>query len=202
MKTRLYILLLLISLTTYYSHGDERISDIYTINLDDFCSKELQKRTNKRGYWVEGCVDSKQLEHGLVVEKNDRGVISVKMYEHGSLKKVIYGVENRSHSLSVITAIANVESYNGKNVRMIGYLERNKTNRGKWAYFLYIYEKDALIPLNKNGFRVLIPDYLKSLPVLEKNQYVLIEGKIDSKRRGFFSGTLYDVNRIESWPKK
>lgn len=97
--------------------------------------------------------------------------------------------------VSIIQLVASPEKYEGKAIRVFGFLRLEFEGNG-----LYLHREDYEKALYKNGLWV-------QLPMTGENQkcnlkYVLIEGTFDSKDQGhlgLWSGAIKDVKRLELW---
>jgi len=95
--------------------------------------------------------------------------------------------------VSMVQLLSNPERYNGKTVRVVGYL---------WIEFegtaLYFHKEDKINSLTKNGIALNLPE--KSLKDEKKlsGQYVLVEGVFDADdpgHMGLYSGTIHSIQR-------
>ncbi|WDF54896.1 hypothetical protein [Mucilaginibacter sp. KACC 22063] len=116
------------------------------------------------------------------------------------LTKPFHG-DSTHHSIvnevSLITLIANPDRYNGKQVRVIGYL-----NLEFEANSIYLHEDDYRQSIDKNGLWIEFkPDSTHLLEKAEYNHhYVLMEGTF-SKTTGHmngWSGSIENVTRLEN----
>jgi hypothetical protein len=99
--------------------------------------------------------------------------------------------------VSLIQLIANSDKYDGKLVRVIGYLRLEFEGNA-----LYLHQEDYEHSLIKNGIWVnTTPEIMKNQAKLN-NTYVLLEGTFDAKRfghMGLFSGEIRDIRRADLW---
>jgi hypothetical protein len=119
----------------------------------------------------------------------------------------LVGVSCRSayatESVSIIQLIANPESFNGKDVIVIGYVHLDKpplyeeTSDG-----IYVSELDYRQHVSKNGLFLQVPT---NSPWRQSFQdaYAIIEGTFQKSKghRGLWSGTITPIKRFEKWPK-
>jgi len=113
---------------------------------------------------------------------------------------VVTGVGAQSSEplgVSLIQLIANPEKYDGKFVRVIGYLRLEFEGNA-----LYLHREDDEAALIKNAI------WVDATPDMEKNRekfdrkYVLLEGRFDAKHHGhmdLFSGELRAISRADVW---
>ena len=96
--------------------------------------------------------------------------------------------------VSIISLIANPADFEGKSVRVIGFLVATFETTG-----LFLAEPDARNAVTKNGIWLEIE---ASTYASLSNSYAIAEGTFDSKSRGhlsMWSGTIRDVTRLEAW---
>ena len=101
--------------------------------------------------------------------------------------------------ISLIRLIATPEKYDGKQVRVIGYLNLEFEGNA-----IYLHKEDYSKALSTNGFSV---DFTKKI-VDKKNlynynkSYVLIIGTFDMNDKGhmgLFGGKIKNITRLDSW---
>jgi hypothetical protein len=101
----------------------------------------------------------------------------------------------RDDSVSLIQLIANPASFDGKRVRLTGYVMLEADNRA-----VYLHESDAKYGIARNALWLDVPLGGESHRVQLHGRYALIEGTFNARRRGhreLFSGTIEDVGRFE-----
>lgn len=100
--------------------------------------------------------------------------------------------------VSIIQLIANPEAYQGKTVRIIGFLHLEFEGNG-----LYLHQEDYIHSLYSNGIWInaIGPFYTKATS--DNNRYVLVVGTFDSKdhgHMGLWPGAIKNLERLDSWP--
>ena len=102
-----------------------------------------------------------------------------------------------AESVSIIRLIAAPERYDGKLVRVVGYL--NMAFEGDSIYF---HEEDFRRSLVENALWVEPVDGMRKELAKLSRQYVLIEGVFDASdtgHMGLFSGTIKKITRADAW---
>jgi hypothetical protein len=104
---------------------------------------------------------------------------------------------NEDFNISLIKLIANPEKYNGKTIRVKGYL--NLEFEGNALYF---HKEDYDKGMNKNSIWIDIPKEIHEKATFQNcsKQYVIIEGKFDMNNNGhmsMFSGAITKITRLE-----
>lgn len=103
--------------------------------------------------------------------------------------------QSEVHDVSMIQLIASSEKYEGKYVRVMGFLRLEFEGNA-----LYLHREDYEKSLYRNGVWVHVAEIETSRRFNMK--YVLIEGTLDSKDRGhmgLWSGAIKDIKRVELW---
>jgi hypothetical protein len=102
--------------------------------------------------------------------------------------------------ISLIQLISNPDRYDGKVVRLEGFLRLEFEGNA-----LYLHQEDDDYMLTKNAICVdASPDMIKSRDNLDK-KYVLLEGTFDAKdhgHMGLFSGSLHKIKRADAFPSR
>src|SRR5712672_531016 len=97
--------------------------------------------------------------------------------------------------ISLIQLISNPDKYDGKVVRLEGFLRIEFEGNA-----LYLHQEDDDHMLTKNAIWVDVnPDIMKRRTTLNK-KYVFLEGTFDAKNHehmGLFSGSLHKVKRAD-----
>lgn len=99
--------------------------------------------------------------------------------------------------VSLIQLIANPEKYDGKFVRVIGYLRLEFEGNA-----LYVHREDDEAALTKNAIWVDATSDMTNDPETFNRKYVLLEGIFDAKQHGhmdLFSGELRRISRADVW---
>ena len=99
--------------------------------------------------------------------------------------------EGRAETVSVIQLIATPERFDGKRIRVTGYLNIQFEDMA-----LYLHEEDCMQGIQKNAFWIELPNSLSQTPA----GYVTVEAVLDPSRHGHLSayqGTLTDVTSLD-----
>ena len=100
-------------------------------------------------------------------------------------------------NVTLVQLIANPEKFDGKLIRVIGFLEIEFEGN-----VLYLHREDYENALLGNGIWVdVTPEMTKNSKSLSKN-YVLLEGVFSARERGhldMWSGSLKNIRRAELW---
>jgi hypothetical protein len=105
-------------------------------------------------------------------------------------------------SVSIIQLIAQPEKYDGKQVRIFGYVHFEHEGSA-----IYLHREDFEHGLRKNGLWLQGPESATpgSPEAAIQNHYALIEGKFVARNHGhlgLWSGAIEDVTRIIPWPPR
>lgn len=102
------------------------------------------------------------------------------------------------YDVSMIQLVATPEKYDGRQVRVIGFLRLEFEGDA-----LYLHREDYENGLSRNAVFLSIPG---GTPAGTKervdNNYVIIEGTFDSKMKGhghMYSGVIKDIKRLDPW---
>jgi hypothetical protein len=98
-------------------------------------------------------------------------------------------------TVSLIQLIANPASFDGKRVRLAGYVVLELENTA-----VYLHESDARYEITRNAVWLDMPLGGESRRVQFHNRYVLIEGTFSAERRGhrgLFGGVLENIGRFD-----
>ena len=98
--------------------------------------------------------------------------------------------------VSIIQLLANPDEYDGKSVRLVGYIHFEFEGAG-----IYFHKEDLDQGIYRNGFWVSLAPGFSSDQC--QDSYVLIEGVFDAKstgHMGLWSGTVRSVERCIKWP--
>lgn len=99
---------------------------------------------------------------------------------------------------SIIELIACPDSFHGKGVRVIGFV--NLAHEGT---AIYLSSEDYKNRISKNGLWLEITPELWTKYAECNDKYVLVEGIYNSKHlghMGLFSGAIQEITRFEVWP--
>jgi hypothetical protein len=102
-------------------------------------------------------------------------------------------------AVSLIRLIANPEAFDGKRVRVIGYVRIEHE-----GHAIYLHREDYMKGLGKNGLWLSTNDSAPegSREGAVNNRYALIEGRFSAKmtgHRGGWSGSIREITRMEPW---
>ncbi len=101
--------------------------------------------------------------------------------------------------VSLIQLIANPQAYDGKTVRIIGFLHLEFEGN-----VIYLHNEDFRYGLSKNGLWIQIPrDMTKEQMKAVNDQYVICTARFVAKMHGHMgmnSGEVANVTRLEVWP--
>jgi hypothetical protein len=104
----------------------------------------------------------------------------------------------RALNVSLIQLVANPDTYNGKKVRVTGFLRLEEEGNA-----LYLHREDYEMRLMKNGVWIDSPrDMTKAQADAVNNHYAICEGVFRSKWKGYggmFSGEINHITRLEQW---
>lgn len=106
---------------------------------------------------------------------------------------------NRPVSVSLIRLIANPDAFDGKLVRVFGYVRVEHEGTS-----IYLHREDYVKGLSKNGLWLAASDVAApgSREAAVQNRYALIEGRFSAKmtgHMGLWSGSIKDITRMEPW---
>jgi len=108
------------------------------------------------------------------------------------------GPDIPAEDVSVIQLIANPQAYDGKTVRITGFLHLEFEGN-----VIYLHSEDFRYGLTKNGLWVEIPkDMSKEQIKAVNDQYVICTAKFVARMHGHMgmnSGDLANVTRLEVW---
>lgn len=109
------------------------------------------------------------------------------------------GPDTVDEDVSLIQLIANPEAYDGKTVRIIGFLHLEFEGN-----VIYLHNEDFRYGLTKNGLWIEIPkDMTKEQMKAVNDQYVICTARFVAKMHGHMgmnSGEVANVTRLEVWP--
>jgi len=101
------------------------------------------------------------------------------------------------YEVSLIRLIANPEKYDGKHIKVIGFLNLEFEGDA-----IYLHKEDYQASISKNGLWVDISrgDFAKYNKCNKK--YVILEGVFDAEdtgHMGLFGGAIKNITRVEPW---
>jgi hypothetical protein len=103
--------------------------------------------------------------------------------------------------VSIIQLISNPEKFDGKYVRLIGFVRVAFEDDA-----IYLHEEDYKYGLTKNGVWLnLTKDIYEKQSRKFDRKYVLVEGTFSAKDRGhmgLFSGAIENIKRLQPWVVK
>lgn len=146
----------------------------------------------------------------MVAMKADRFIcllLAISTYGYARAQKGEYNTLSEAktgefaQSVSIVQIIANPDRYEGKRVRIIGYLQFGEEER---AIFLHREDSDQMIAAN--GIWINLPDDLRP-PLADRlnKHYVHCEGLFSAKSHGHmgaFPGELSDVRWLSLSPSR
>ncbi len=97
--------------------------------------------------------------------------------------------------VSLVQLVANPKDYDGKLVRVIGFLRLEYEGNG-----IYLHEDDYKHSIFKNGLWVNVSEDMHRRKVELDQKYVLIEGTFDAKmtgHMGLWSGSIEKITRCQ-----
>ncbi len=104
-------------------------------------------------------------------------------------------VDQEPIDVSMVQLIANAQKYDGKLIRVIGFLRLEFEGNE-----LYLHREDYEKAISKNGIWVdVYSEAMKQSKNLNMH-YVLLEGIFGSNDLGEFSGNIGKIRRAEIWP--
>ncbi|HEX4606690.1 MAG TPA: hypothetical protein VH092_00650 [Urbifossiella sp.] len=109
------------------------------------------------------------------------------------------GVAEQPESVSLVRLIANPDAYDGKMVRVFGYVRVEHEGTA-----VYLHRDDCEHMLTKNGLWLAAGESTPpgSREAAVNNRYALIEGRFSAKEtghRGLWSGSVRQITRMEPW---
>jgi hypothetical protein len=101
--------------------------------------------------------------------------------------------------ISAIQLIANPKTYNGKKVRVIGFVRLEFEGNA-----VYLHREDYENGLMKNAIRIHPPDDITKAQVgVINNHYAICEGTFHTgwnDHKGLFTGAIDHITRLQQWP--
>lgn len=103
-------------------------------------------------------------------------------------------VNQNAVSVSLLTLIANPTQYEGKVVRVIGFVQLEFEGNA-----IFLHEEDFRRAITENGLWLDVPAGFRGY---ESGSYAIVEGVFTSKAHGhmgLFSGEIQHVTRLQPW---
>lgn len=118
----------------------------------------------------------------------------------GTFNKNAVDLQQDPATISLINLIANPDKYNGKQIRIMGYLHLEFEGNG-----LYLHKEDYDHAIIKNAIWVDVEPKHPEFTNLKQysDHYVIMEGTFDSHMNGHmdvYSGSIKDITRLDIWP--
>jgi hypothetical protein len=108
------------------------------------------------------------------------------------------GPDNGPEDVSLIQLIANPQAYDGKTVRITGFLHLEFEGNA-----IYLHNEDFRYALTKNALWINVPkDMTQAQIKVVNDQYVICTGKFVASMHGHMglnSGEITDVTRLQVW---
>ena len=101
--------------------------------------------------------------------------------------------------VSLIQLIANPQAYQGKIVRVIGFVRLEFEGEA-----IYLHRDDYEHDITKNGLWIDISDALRKKRTQYDQRYVLLEGSFNANEKGHkgaWSGSIQRITRFDVWGK-
>jgi hypothetical protein len=98
--------------------------------------------------------------------------------------------------VSIIQLVAAPERFDGKSVRVIGYLDIRFEGTA-----LYLHREDDEYAVTKNGLLIHVPERWHKTP----RGYVIVEATFEAPKHGhagMFEGALLNVTRLDRWARR
>lgn len=98
--------------------------------------------------------------------------------------------------VSLVELIANPKDYDGKMVRVIGFVRLEFEGNS-----IYLHQDDYKHDITKNGLWIDATDDMRKRQARFDQKYVLIEGTFDAKMKGhmgLWSGSIVKITRCEA----
>jgi hypothetical protein len=108
------------------------------------------------------------------------------------------GPDNGVDDVSIIQLIANPQSYDGKRVRIIGFLHLEFEGNA-----IYLHREDFQEAIDKDALWIDVPKDMTRTQIQEVNDhYVICTGSFVSAKHGHMgmnSGTMGQITRLQVW---
>ena len=102
--------------------------------------------------------------------------------------------------VSLVQLIANPKSYDGKVVRVIGFVRLEFEGNA-----IYLHQDDYKHGIPKNGLWIDVTDNMRKKKADFDQKYVLLEGTFDvndTGHMGLWSGSIQKISRCQVWSEK
>ena len=102
--------------------------------------------------------------------------------------------------VSLVKLIANPNDYNGKVVRVIGFVRLEFEGNA-----IYLHQDDYKHGISKNGLWIDVTDDIRKKRTDFDQKYVLLEGTFNAKETGhmgLWSGSIQKISRFQVWSEK
>ena len=102
--------------------------------------------------------------------------------------------------VSLVQLIANPKDYDGKVVRMIGYVRLEFEGNA-----IYLHQDDYKHGITKNGLWIDVTDDMRKRQADIDQKYVLLEGTFNARDRGhmgLWTGSVQKITRCQVWREK
>jgi len=96
--------------------------------------------------------------------------------------------------VSLIQLIASPKDYDGKIVRLIGFMRLEFEGNA-----IYLHQDDYNHGISKNGLWITVTEDMQKRKAEFDRKYVLIEGTFDAKEMGAWCGSVRKITRCQVW---
>jgi hypothetical protein len=99
--------------------------------------------------------------------------------------------------VSLVQLIANPKDYDGKIVRVIGFVRLDFEGKA-----IYLHQEDYRHSISKNGLWIDVTDDILKKKAEFDQKYVLLEGTFNAKdtgHLGLWSGSIQKISRFQVW---
>jgi hypothetical protein len=123
------------------------------------------------------------------------GIVFLLLMLSGPLVQPLFADEPLD--VSIVQLIANPKDYDGKVVRVIGFVKLDFEGDA-----VYLHKEDYKHGVSKNGLWIQVTDEIRKDRKKFDEKYVLVEGIFnarDTGHMGLFSGSIQKISRFEVW---
>jgi hypothetical protein len=110
------------------------------------------------------------------------------------------GYDATVRDVSILKLIANPQAYDGKRVRLIGFLRLEFEGDA-----IYLHREDYQHQISQNALWINLPhDITKQEQQAVNMHYVICSGVFEASKHGhmgMFSGEITDITRLQSWDR-